>query len=113
MSVFFARSTQNSLPSESASTVHDSAPICPIFTPAGTQRQDALDLGIAVIVTGIEVEVQTVLDRLHLGDRHEADPHRRPAPMTTSRSRSDRILQPRTCTQNCANAGRSCASMTM
>src|SRR5215207_6105517 len=106
MSVFFARSTQNSLPSESASTVHDSAPICPIFTPAGTQRQDALDLGIAVIVTGIEVEVQTVLDRLNLGDRVKQIPTDAPssAPMTTSRSRSDRILQPRTCPQNRAKA---------
>src|SRR5262249_31692694 len=52
------------------------SPGLPDVHPARTEGQDALDLGISIIGTRVEVEVQTVLDRLHVRYRHEADPHR-------------------------------------
>ncbi len=82
MRVSFGRTTQNSFPSGSASTVHDRA-----------EGKDSLDLGFPVLRHGGQIEVQAVLDDLAVGHRHEADSHRAVSsgPITTSRSRSDRI----------------------
>jgi hypothetical protein len=72
MSVSFGRTTQNSFPSGSARTVQDSAPVWPMSTPARPERKKAVNLLIAVRGAAGEVEVHAVLDRLGIGDRHEA-----------------------------------------
>ena len=50
----------------------------PDVHPPGTQGEDAPDLGFPVlgpgVATGVEVEVDTVLDRLRVAGGHEADP---------------------------------------
>jgi hypothetical protein len=68
MSVSFGRTTQNSFPSGSARTVQDSAPVC----PARPERQQAINLLIVVHGTAGEVKMHSVLDRLGIGNRHEA-----------------------------------------
>ena len=72
MSVSFGRTTQNSFPSGSARTVQDSAPVCPMSTRLRPEREEAVDLLIAVRGAAGEIEMQAVLDRLGIGDRHEA-----------------------------------------
>ena len=72
MSVSFGRTTQNSFPSGSARTVQDSAPAVAGAGPARPGREKAAGLLIAVRGAAGEVEMQTVLDRPGVGDRHEA-----------------------------------------
>src|SRR6202007_3294720 len=49
----------------------------PDVDPAGAERQQTLDLRLAVLRLGGQVEVDPVLDRLRLGHRHEAQSDRR------------------------------------
>src|SRR5690349_3653616 len=70
MSVPFGRTTQNSFPSGSARTVQDSAPVCPMSTRP--ERDEAVDLLVAVRGAAGQVEMHAVLDRLRIGDGHEA-----------------------------------------
>ena len=71
MSVSFGRTTQNSFPSGPARTVQDSAPAWPM--PARRpERKKAADLLIAVRGAAGQVKMHPVLDRLGIGDRHEA-----------------------------------------
>ena len=72
MSVSFGRTTQNSFPSGSARTVQDSAPVWPMSARRGPEREKAVDLLIAVRGAAGEVKMHAVLDRLGIGDRHEA-----------------------------------------
>jgi hypothetical protein len=62
----------NSFPSGSARTVQDSAPVCPMSTPARPEREKPRNLLVAVPSAAGEVEVHAVLDGLCVGDRHEA-----------------------------------------
>jgi hypothetical protein len=68
----------------------------------GTKSKDAPDLCFPIVgpgvATRVEVEVDTVLDRLLVtcGIRQIPTAAFTSVPMTTSRSRSERIRQPRT-----------------
>jgi hypothetical protein len=70
MSVVFGRTTQNSFPFGSASTVHDSclSARCPL---ARAERKKALNLGVPVVTAGRQVQVHAVLHGLHIRHGHE------------------------------------------
>jgi hypothetical protein len=72
----FGRTTQNSLPSGSARTVHDSAPVCPMSTrraPSPSRRSSASRSS----ASAVRPRWTPVLDRLRLGHGHEAQSDRR------------------------------------
>ena len=67
MSVSLGRTTQNSFASGSARTVQDSASVWPMSTWRGSERQEAVNLLIAVRGAAGEVKMHAVLDRLGIG----------------------------------------------
>ena len=71
MSVSFGASTQNSFPSGSARTSRTGAGL-PDVDPARPEREEAVDLLVAVRGATGQVEMHAVLDRLRIGDGHEA-----------------------------------------
>jgi hypothetical protein len=87
----------------------ESAPVWPISTRRAPEREEAVDLLIAVRGAAGEVKMYAVLDRLGIGDRHVAMPAGAfsSVPMTISFSRSDRTFQPGACVQDRARPGRS------
>ena len=72
MSVSFGRTTQNSFPSGSARTCPGLSAGLADAGPARPERKKAANLLIAARGAAGEVEVDAVLDRLGIGDRHEA-----------------------------------------
>jgi hypothetical protein len=72
MSVSFGRTTQNSFPSGSAGTIQDSASVWPMSTRrALCARGRSISWSRSAGAAG-EVKMYAVLDRLGVGDRHEA-----------------------------------------
>src|SRR4029453_8424356 len=114
MRVRLARTTQNSLPSGSARTVQDSAPVCPMSTrraPSATMRSISASCSPGSGLRSRWRRFLVVLASL-TGMKQMPTGAVALAPITTSCSRSERIRQPSTCVQNRAMAGRSWASMT-
>src|ERR1035441_1713470 len=117
MSVSLGRTTQNSFPQDRPGLSAGLADI----DPAGPERKKAVDLLIAVRGAAGEVNMYAVLDRLGIGDRHEAHAQGcvlvgfdddlvlalgqdRPAPASrTGPERADRERQRR-----CGGVGRAC-----
>jgi hypothetical protein len=73
------------------------------------ERKKAANLLIGIRGAGGEVQVPAVLDRLGVGDRHEADAGGRVlvSPDDDLVLRSDRTFRPSACVQNRARPGRS------
>ena len=71
MSVSFGRTTQNSFPRVGQDSPGLSAGL-PDVGPARPERKEAVDLVIVVRGAAGEVKMYAVLDRLGVGDRHEA-----------------------------------------
>jgi hypothetical protein len=107
-SVSFGRTTQNLRPSGSARTVQDSAPVCPMSTRR-PERQKAVNLLIAAPGAAGRVKMHAVLDRLGLGDRHEAHADGRVlvGPDDDLVLPLGRTFQLSACVQNRARPGRS------
>jgi hypothetical protein len=115
MSVRLGRTTQNSLPSGSASTVQDSWPVCPMSTrrtPSEMSRSISRSRSSALLVRSMWTRFFTVFGS-ETGMKQMPTGAFSSLPMTISRSRSDRIRQPSAWVQNRASPGRSCVSITM
>jgi hypothetical protein len=109
VSVSFGRITQNSFPSGSASTVQDSAPVCPMSTrraPSARSRSISWARSCAMLVRSRCMRFLTVFGSV-TGIKHMPTGAFSSVPMTISRSRSERIFQPSACVQNRASPGRS------
>ena len=106
-----AASTQNSLPSGSASTTQDSLALTDVDAPCA-QRDEAVHLGLLIV--GREVEVDAVLhDLARRAPRGTTSPgpHRRVRATRRRRRRSAPSGQPRTSAHQPASAWMSAASM--
>ena len=123
MSVSFGRTTRKPFPSWLARTVQDSAPAWPMPPRRAPSPKEAAGLLIAVRGAAGEVKMDAVLDRLGVGDRHEAhaggrvlagpdddlvlppgqDLSSRAPASRTGPCRADRVRQPR-----CDAVGRAC-----
>ncbi len=75
--------------------------------PDRPEREESVDLLIAVCGAAGEVKMHAVLDRLGVGDRHMPAGAFSSVPMTISFSRSDMTFQPGAWVQNRARPGRS------
>jgi len=109
MSVSFGRTTQNSFPpgrQGQQSRIQRRSARC---RPGAPERKEAVNLLMAVRGAAGEVKVHAVLDRLGVGDRHEAHAGGRvlvgqPTPASrTGSGRADRERQRR-----CGGVGRAC-----
>lgn len=110
--VTFGRTTQNSLPSGSASTSHDSPPVCPTSTcraPRPINLAISESRSSAVVVKSMCTRFLTVLCIEPAGMKHRPTGASTVAPTTTSFSRTDRIRQPSASAQNWASEDRSWA----